>query len=96
MDAGYFVECGDCLSNKLGLTDPAVKPLFEALYRRPVKLAARRAIPIFNWAKRNRFNRQSVANKAIRGSIPISCLHDYWMISAGYTSSGSLIPESGV
>lgn len=23
MNAGYFVECGDCLSNKLGLTDPA-------------------------------------------------------------------------
>lgn len=23
MDAGYFVECGDCLTNKLGLTDSA-------------------------------------------------------------------------
>lgn len=23
MDAGYFVECGDCLSNKLGISDPA-------------------------------------------------------------------------
>ena len=22
MDAGYFVECGDVLTNKLGLTDP--------------------------------------------------------------------------
>lgn len=40
MDAGYFVECGDCLSNKLGLTDPA------ALQEREYQITAAKTLDV--------------------------------------------------
>lgn len=40
MDAGYFVECGDCLVNKLGISDPA------ELQEREYQITAERASQI--------------------------------------------------
>ena len=72
-------------TNKIDkLTELFAGLLIEALYRRIVKLTAKKIIPVADWAKNNGVNLQSATNKAIRGTIPAFRVRGHWMISNEY------------
>ena len=72
-------------TNKIDkLTELFAGLLIEALYRRIVKLTAKKIISVADWAKNNGVNLQSATNKAIRGTIPAFRVRGHWMISSEY------------
>ena len=72
-------------TNKIDkLTELFAGLLIEALYRRIIKLTAKKIIPVADWAKNNSINLQSATNKAIRGTIPAFRIRGHWMIDANY------------
>lgn len=72
------------------LTELFAGLLIEALYRRIVKLTAKKIVPVAEWAKNNNINLQSATNKAIRGTIPAFRVRGHWMIDGEYKDGESI------
>ena len=64
--------------------------LIESLYKRITLLSAPKAIPLTDWAEKNKVQLTIALNKAARGTLPAFRLRENWVIAADYKPEASI------